>query len=72
MTTEITTQFPTIKSQLKLVTGKQIVCCQDCGNQMTVTVGGIKKEAHRSFRPYRGTCRKCGTMYSAVLNTRQW
>ena len=64
--------YPTVKSQVKLATGKQSIVCETCGKPMSVTVGGVKRQNHRSFRPYKGTCRGCGTMYSAVINTHKW
>lgn len=63
---------PTVQSQVKLVTGKQEVTCETCGKTMNINVGGVQKQGQRRFRPYRGTCRGCSTMYTAVKNTRNW
>lgn len=65
--------FPTIRGQLAYATGKQGVTCQKCGNLINITVGGEKREQQRGkYRPYRGSCRKCGEYYSSNLWGRTW
>jgi hypothetical protein len=61
-----------VKDQLTLTTGSQVVTCEDCQKQMTIKVGGVKKANRRSYRPYKGTCRSCGTMYSSTLRTTRY
>ena len=55
-----------VHEQVLLKTWKQQVTCECCSGVFNITVSGVKKSNHRSYREYRGTCRKCGTMYSAI------
>lgn len=61
-----------LTEQLKLTTGKQEAACPTCDHKITATVGGVKKSNHKSFRSYRASCRKCGTIYSGILPLRKW
>ena len=58
----------TVKGQLKYMTGRQTVRCENCQQEMHVTVSGEKKDSrnHR-YREYRGGCQHCRTLYSGAL-----
>ncbi|MBN2003775.1 MAG: hypothetical protein JXA21_10495 [Anaerolineae bacterium] len=58
----------TVKGQLKYMTGRQAVKCEECSQEMNITVSGEKRDSRGNrYRDYHGGCRYCKTLYSGAL-----